>query len=61
LCLLHAKPVAERTFRLHLDGIRFFSELTRQRPGPVVDLMRPRKSPKLPVVWRAPAVRHRLA
>lgn len=59
--LLNEKKVAESTFRLHLDGIRFCYECTRQRPWPVFDLVRPRKSQKLPVVLSLQAVRHLLA
>ena len=50
LFLLNEKQVAERTFRIHLYGITFFYERTRQRPWPVLALVRPRKSQKLPVV-----------
>ena len=58
---LNEKKVAERTFRIHLDGIRFFDEITRQRPWPVLTLMRPRHSQKLPVVLSPREVRSRLA
>jgi integrase/recombinase XerD len=61
LSWLKAKKVAESTFRLHRYGIRFFDELTRQRPWPVCDLVRPRNSPKLPVVWSPREVRDLLA
>ena len=50
LSWLNETKVAESTFRLHLYGIRFFDELTRKRPWPVFDRVRPRKIPKLPVV-----------
>jgi hypothetical protein len=50
LYLLNEKKVAESTFRIHLYGIRFFYELTRTRPWPVFDRVRPRHLPKLPVV-----------
>jgi hypothetical protein len=38
----HEQQVAERTFRMHLYGIRFFDERTRTRPRPVFDRVRPR-------------------
>ena len=59
--LLNEKKVAESTFRMHLYGIRFFDECTRQRPWPGFDLVRPRKSQKLPVVLSLQEVRHLLA
>jgi integrase/recombinase XerD len=58
LCLLTEKQVAESTRRIHLYGIRVFYERTLQRPGPVFELMRPRKRQKLPVVWSVQEVRH---
>jgi integrase len=61
LFLINEKQVAESTFRIHLDGIRFFYERTLQRPWPVFDLVRPRHPPKLPVVLRPRAVRNLLA
>ena len=61
LFLLNEQQVAESTFRIHLYGIRFFYERTRQRPWPVFDLVRPRKSQTLPVVWSPQEVRHLLA
>jgi integrase/recombinase XerD len=57
LFLLNEKKVAESTFRIHLYGIRFFYERTLQRPWPVLDLIRPRKSQKLPVVLSPEEVR----
>jgi integrase/recombinase XerD len=57
LCLRHEKQVAERTFRMHLDGIRCFYACTRQRPWPVFELVRPQKSHKLPVVLSLQEVR----
>jgi integrase/recombinase XerD len=50
LSLLHEKQVAERPCRIPLYGIRFFYEITRQRPWPVLTRMRPRHSRTLPVV-----------
>jgi site-specific recombinase XerD len=61
LYLLHEKKVAESTFRIHLYGIRFFYEITRQRPWPVLTLIRPRHSRKLPVVLSPQEVRSLLA
>jgi integrase/recombinase XerD len=61
LFLLQEKKVAERTFRIHLYGIRFFYERTLQRPWPVFDLVRPQKSQQLPVVLSLQEVRHLLA
>jgi site-specific recombinase XerD len=61
LSLLNEKQVAERTFRIHLDGIRFFDEMTLQRPWPVLTLMRPRHSQQLPVVLSPQEGRSRLA
>jgi integrase/recombinase XerD len=61
LSWLNAKNVAERTFRIHLYGIRFFYERTLQRPWPVFELVRPRHAQKLPVVLRPGAVRSLLA
>jgi site-specific recombinase XerD len=58
---LPEKQVAERTFRIHLDGIRLCDELTRPRPWPVLTRMRPRPSQQLPVVWSPRDVRSRLA
>jgi integrase/recombinase XerD len=61
LFLLHEKKVAESTFRIHLYGIKFFYEMTLQRPWPVLTLVRPRKSQKLPAVLSPQEVRHLLA
>jgi integrase/recombinase XerD len=49
-CLLHETQVAESTFRIHLDGIKCFDAMTRQRPGPVLALVRPRQRQTLPLV-----------
>lgn len=61
LYLLNEKKVAESTFRIHLYGIRFFYEITLQRPWPVLTLIRPRHSRKLPVVLSPQEVRSLLA
>ncbi len=59
--LLHGQQGAESTFRIHLYGMRFFYERTLKRPWPIFDLVRPRKSQKLPVVVSPQEVRHLLA
>ena len=60
LCRLNEQKVAESTFRLHLDGIRFLDERTLRRPWPVFERIRPRKSQTLPIVWSRQEVRHLL-
>jgi integrase/recombinase XerD len=60
LFLLNEKKVAESTFRIHLYGIKFLYEITLQRPWPVLTLVRPRKTEKLPVVLSPQEVRHLL-
>jgi integrase/recombinase XerD len=57
LYLLNEKQEAESTLRIHLYGIRFFYERTLQRPWPLFNLVRPRKSQKLPVVLSPQEVR----
>jgi len=61
LFLINDKKVVERTLRVHLYGIRFFYERTLQRPWPVFDRVRPRNTPKLPVVLSRWEVRSLLA
>jgi integrase/recombinase XerD len=61
LVLINDKQVAERTFRIHLYGIRFFYERTLKRPWPVFDRVRPRNSQKWPVVLSRREVRSLLA
>jgi site-specific recombinase XerD len=61
LFLINDTKVAERTLRVHLDGIRFFSERTLQRPWPVFDFVLPRNTPQLPVVLSLWEVRSLLA
>jgi integrase/recombinase XerD len=61
LFLINDQKVAERTCRMHRSGIRCFYERTLQRPWPVVDLVRPRNIPKLPVVLSLREVRSLLA
>jgi hypothetical protein len=55
--LRNDRPVAARTFRSHLSGLRFCSEITLQRPWPVCTRIRPRHRPQLPVVLRLQAGR----
>ena len=61
LFLLNEKRVAEGTCRIHLYGSKFFYEMTLQRAGPVLALVRPRKRQKLPIVLSPEAVRSLLA
>jgi integrase/recombinase XerD len=61
LFLRHEKRVAESTFRVHLYGIRFLYERTRQRPWPVFDLVRPRHPHRRPVVLSQRELRALLA
>ena len=61
LVLLHAKQVAEGTFRLHLYGIRFCFETPLKRPWPVFERVRPRHRQQLPVVLSLQEVRSLLA
>jgi integrase/recombinase XerD len=61
LCLINDKTVAERTWRVPLEGIRCFYERTLQRPWPVCDRGRPRNTPNLPVGLRLWEVRSLLA
>jgi integrase/recombinase XerD len=61
LYLINEKKVAESTLRTHLYGIRFFYEITLQRPWPVFALIRPRQRQKLPVVLSPQEVRSLLA
>jgi site-specific recombinase XerD len=61
LDLLREKQVAERTFRIHLDGSRLCYEITLPRPWPVLTRMRPRHRQQLPVGWSPRDVRSRVA
>jgi integrase/recombinase XerD len=61
LYLINEKKVAESTWRIHLYGIRFFYEITLQRPWPVFALIRPRQRQKLPVVLSPQEVRSLVA
>jgi integrase/recombinase XerD len=57
LDVIKARPVAGRTWRLHLDGIRCCYERTLQRPWPVCARIRHRPRPTRPVGLRPQAVR----
>jgi hypothetical protein len=61
LCWRHEQQGAEPPFRIDLDGRRFCSARTLQRPWPGVDLVRPRPLQQLPVVLRRREVRSLLA
>jgi integrase/recombinase XerD len=61
LSLLQEQKVAESTLRLHLSGLRFFSERMLQRPWPVFELIRPRHRQTRPVVLSPQEVRAFLA
>jgi Phage integrase, N-terminal SAM-like domain/Putative transposase len=61
LSRLNDKKVAERTGRIHLYGIRFFSARTLQRPWPRCAGTRPRPRQQLPVGWSPHEVRALLA
>jgi site-specific recombinase XerD len=50
LHLINERKVSESTFRVRLYGIKFFYTVTLGRAFPVLDLVRPRKRKKLPVV-----------
>jgi integrase/recombinase XerD len=50
LHLLNERGVAASTFRVYLCGIKFFYESTLHRPWHLLDLVRPKKRRKLPVV-----------
>ena len=50
LYLLNERGVAASTFRVYLCGIKFFYESTLKRPWHLLNLVRPKKRRKLPVV-----------
>ena len=50
LYLMNVKKVARSTSTIALCGIKFFYEKTLGRPWPVLELVRPAKESKLPVV-----------
>jgi site-specific recombinase XerD len=50
LYLKNEKQVAANTFRVKLYGIKFFYRYTLKREWPTLDLVRPKREKKLPVV-----------
>jgi len=61
LHLINDRHAARSTVRQYLCGIKFFFETTLGRPMPVLDLVKPRKRIKLPVVLTVDEVRTVLA
>lgn len=57
LYLVNDRQASGSTVRQYLSGIKFFYERTLGRPLPVLDLVKPRKRFKLPVVLSASEVR----
>ncbi|RII24928.1 MAG: integrase [Geobacter sp.] len=57
LYLIERRKAAKSTVTIHLCGIKFFFEKTLGRVWPVFDLVRPRRSKKLPVVLSREEVR----
>lgn len=57
LYLINRKKAAKSTVTIYLCGIKFFFEKTLGRLWPVFDLVRPRRSKKLPVVLSREEVR----
>jgi integrase/recombinase XerD len=57
LYLINGRKAAKSTVTIHLCGIKFFYEKTLGRVWPVFDLVRPRRSKKLPVVLSREEVR----
>jgi integrase len=57
LYLINRRMAAKSTVTIHLCGIKFFYEKTLGRVWPVFDLVRPRRSKKLPVVLSREEVR----
>ena len=57
LYLINRRKAAKSTVTIHLCGIKFFYEKTLGRVWPVFDLVRPRRSKKLPVVLSREEVR----
>ena len=50
LYLVRERNASESTIRVHRYGIKFFFEKTLKRDWPVLELIRPAKREKLPVV-----------
>jgi len=61
LHLINTRQAARSTVRQYLCGIKFFFETTLGRPMPALDLVKPRKRCKLPVVLSVTEVRTVLA
>jgi len=61
LHLINDKRAARSTVNIYLCGIKFFFEKTLGREFPVLDLIRPKKRKKLPLVLAPEEVRHLLA
>lgn len=57
LHMINVKQASRSTVRQYLSGIKFFYETTLDRPMPVLDLVKPRKRLKLPVVLSVAEVR----
>jgi len=57
LHLINVRQASRSTVRQYLSGIKFFYETTLERPMPVLDLIKPRKRFKLPVVLSVAEVR----
>ena len=57
LYLINSRKAAKSTVTIYLCGIKFFFEKTLGRLWPVFDLVRPRRSKKLPVVLSREEVR----
>lgn len=57
LHLITVRKAAKSTVTIHLCGIKFFYEKTLGRQWPVFELVRPRRSKKLPVVLSREEVR----
>lgn len=61
LHLINVRQASRSTVRQYLSGIKFFYETTLGRPLPVLDLIKPRKRFKLPLVLSVAEVRSILA
>ena len=61
LYLKQVKKVASSTFGVYLAGIKFFYERTLGRDWPILDLMRPARKKKVPVVLDIAEVRQILS
>lgn len=57
LWMVQEKKVAQSTFRIHLNGIKFFVEKTLKNEWDIFKLLRPQKRKKLPVVLSADEVK----